>query len=193
MCKLHKNAIYTQRYLQLKKMKLTLLLSTILILISCNSSVQKSNFYEFSEVEKIEVFNGFPGEKVSMKQNFERKLIADLNNHENIGPRKFQKSYRILIHKKNGKTDTLRTNGKIFKGHKKTFEVKENLLDKYILKSFFDFDELIHFQIDIDENKLLEREEDNLTITERMQNDLIIMEKPEALSDTSFISQLETI
>lgn len=174
-------------------MKLTLFLSTILILISCNSSVQKSNFYEFSEIEKIEVFKGFPGEKVSMKQNFERKLIADLNNHENIGPTKFQKSYRILIHKKNGETDTLRTNGKIFVGHKTTFEVKENLLDKYILKSFFDFDELIHFQIEIDENKLLEREEDNLTITERLQNDLIIMEKPEALSDTSFISQLEAI
>jgi len=174
-------------------MKQTIFLGIILLFISCTSQVQKSNFYEFSEIKKIEVVKGFPGEKVSMQQNFEGKLITDLNSHENIGPTKFMKSHRVLIYKQNGEIDTLRTNGEIFVGKNNTFKVKENLLDKYILKPFFDFNELIHYRIEIDENKLLEREEGDLTIIERLQNDLIIMDKPEVVSDTSFISQLEKI
>ena len=160
---------------------------------SCGSSEMKSNSYQFLEIEKIEVYKGFPGEKVSMQQNYERGLITGLNSHENIGPTKFMKPYRLLIYKKSGEIDTLRTNGKIFVGKKNTFKVKENLIDKYILKPFFDFDELNHYKIEIDENELLEREEDNLTKDEKLQNDLIIMDKPDNISDTSFIRQLEKI
>jgi len=174
-------------------MKLIQFLVFILVFISCNSRVEKSNFYEFSEIEKIEVYKGFPGEKIKMQENYEKKLITGINSHENINPTKFMKPYRVLIYKKDGEIDTLRTNGEIFVGKKNTFKVTENLIDKFILKPFFDFDELNHYRIEIDENVLLDREGSNLTKDEKLQNDLIIMDKPEKISDTSFISKLEKI
>lgn len=59
---------------------------------------------------------------------------------------------------------------------------------------FFDFNELDHYRIEIDETVLLEKEGDkNLSPEEQLQIDLIIMDMPESIDDTSFVAQLENI
>ena len=59
---------------------------------------------------------------------------------------------------------------------------------------FFDFDELVHYRIEIDENVLLEKEDDqNISPEEQLQIDLIIMDEPNSIVDTSFIAELENI
>lgn len=59
---------------------------------------------------------------------------------------------------------------------------------------FFDFDELIHYRIEIDENVLLEKEDDkNISAEGQLQIDLIIMDEPNSIDDTSFVAELENI
>ena len=59
---------------------------------------------------------------------------------------------------------------------------------------FFDFDELIHYRIEIDENVLLQKEGDkNISPEEQLQIDLIIMDEPNSINDTSFVAELEKI
>lgn len=59
---------------------------------------------------------------------------------------------------------------------------------------FFDFDELIHYRIEIDENVLIEKEDnESISPEEQLQIDLIIMDKPNSIDDTSFVAKLENI
>ena len=109
-------------------MKLLSHILILLVLSSCNA--QKPISIDFSKVDKIEVYQGYPGTKIKMKDDFEKEFIFDLNESKNVGPTKYMKTHRVLIHHKNGEIDTLLTNGKIhqFNGWSKS---KIDLLDKY--------------------------------------------------------------
>jgi hypothetical protein len=111
--------------------KLTIL--TILgILFSCGYQEKlKSNLnFDINEIELVEVYYGFPDTKVQMKDGFEKEFIKDLNQSKELGPTKFAKPYRILIHYKNKEVDTIITNGEIhiFKGY---YQSRKNLIEKY--------------------------------------------------------------
>ena len=109
-------------------MKLLSHILILLVLTSCNA--QKPISIDFSKVNKIEVYQGYPGTKIKMKDDFEKEFIFDLNESKNVGPTKYMKTHRVLIHYKNGEIDTLLTNGTIhqFNGWSKS---KIDLLEKY--------------------------------------------------------------
>lgn len=62
-------------------------------------------------------------------------------------------------------------------------------------KYYFEFDELTHYRIEIDEEKLLLHEDgnDHLSPKEKLQQKLIMMDTPKSITDTSFIAKLESI
>jgi hypothetical protein len=127
------------------------LLSYIFIfsaLTSCNA--QKGILIDFSEVDKIEVFQGYPGTKIKMKDGFKKEFIFDLNESKDVGPTKYMKTHRFLIHHKNGDIDTLFTNGTIhqFKGWSKS---KINLLEKYSEPENLNLSDTINDQLEIAE------------------------------------------
>ncbi len=109
-------------------MKLLSHILILLVLTSCNA--QKLISIDFSKVDKIEVYQGYPGTKIKMKDDFEKEFIFDLNESKSVGPTKYMKTHRVLIHHKNGEIDTLLTNGTIhqFNGWSKS---KIDLLEKY--------------------------------------------------------------
>lgn len=109
-------------------MKLLLQTLFIVVLVSCKA--QKSISIDFSSLDKIEVYQGYPGTKIKMKDGFEKEFIFDLNESKDAGPTKYIKTHRIQIYHKNGKIDTLLTNGTIhqFNGWHKS---KTDLLEKY--------------------------------------------------------------
>lgn len=98
------------------------------VMISC-SSTEKIGITE-TNIERVEVFQGHPGEQIQMVDGFENKLIEDLNNSKYSGPTKFMKTHRILIYHSNGAVDTVLTNGKVhqFNGW---YLSNENLIKKY--------------------------------------------------------------
>lgn len=104
-------------------------LLSLILLVSCSTVFQTIGIHE-DNIEKVEVFQGFPGEKIEMKDQFEKSIIDDLNNSKDNGPTKFMKTHRILIYHSDGKIDTLYTNGRIhqFNGWYKT---EDNLIEKY--------------------------------------------------------------
>ena len=57
---------------------------------------------------------------------------------------------------------------------------------------YFDFDNVEHYSIEIDENELFELEEKKyLSESEKLQIELVINDFPESISDTLFINKLE--
>ncbi len=59
---------------------------------------------------------------------------------------------------------------------------------------YFDFDQVEHYSIKIDENELFDLEEKkNLTQNQQLKIDIIIDDKPEKISDTAFIPKLAKI
>ena len=59
---------------------------------------------------------------------------------------------------------------------------------------YFDFDQVDYYSIKIDENELFALEEKkNLTQNQHLKIDIILNDKPEIISDTSFISKLTKI
>lgn len=59
---------------------------------------------------------------------------------------------------------------------------------------YFDFDQVDHYSIEIDENELFELEEKkNLTQNQQLKIDIILNDKPEKVSDTAFITKLTKI
>lgn len=109
-------------------MKIIAYLPILLFLTSC-SPLQKVLISDM-DVERIEVYKGYPGELVEMQQGFEKELVADLNRATRKSPTKFMKTHRILIYHTSGAIDTLLTNGKVheFQGW---HESQENLIEKY--------------------------------------------------------------
>ncbi len=99
--------------------------------MSCTT--QKNLTFGFLEIEKIEVYQGYSGTKINMKDGFEQAFIKDLNKSKDVGPTKYMKTHRFLIHHINGKIDTILTNGTIhqYKGWHKSMV---NLIEKYSIE-----------------------------------------------------------
>ncbi len=109
-------------------MKYTYLLC-LFILTSC--SVQKGLAFKVSKVEEVEFFQEYSGEKFKMNDTTKKMFLRDLNNAIETDSIAYLKTYKIFIHYKNGKIDTLFTNGYVYR-NKKGFITKENLIEKYI-------------------------------------------------------------
>lgn len=109
-------------------MKLHLFFLVLIALSSCQS--EKLISIDFSEVEKIKVYQGYPGTKIEMMDKFEEDFIDDLNDSKNVGPTKYAKTHQFQIHYISGKIDTIYTNGSLhqWKGWSRS---KMNLLEKY--------------------------------------------------------------
>ncbi len=59
---------------------------------------------------------------------------------------------------------------------------------------YFDFDQIDHYSIKIDENELFDLEEKkNLTQNQQLKIDIIVNDKPEKITDTAFIPKLTKI
>lgn len=107
------------------------ILTILGLMISCGS--YKTMIINSSNVELIEIYQGFPGIKLQMNEGFEKEFIADLNKSKDLGPTKYLKSHRILIHYTDKNVDTIYTNGSIH-NFKKWYKSDENLIDKYSIK-----------------------------------------------------------
>lgn len=111
-------------------MKLIILLTIFASQISCSST--KTLKLDINKIDRIEVYQGYPGNKVPMKVGFENNFIADLNKSKDLGPTKYMKTHRILIYYKDNNTDTIYTNGNIHQ-FKNWYKSSENLIEKYAL------------------------------------------------------------
>jgi hypothetical protein len=107
------------------------ILAVLGLLISCG--LHKSLTLEPSKIELIEIYQGYPGIKLQMKEGFEKEFIADMNKSKEFGPTKYMKTHRILIHYIDKDIDTIYTNGSIH-NFKKWYKSDENLIDKYSIK-----------------------------------------------------------
>ena len=95
--------------------------------------MQKTLTIDSNRVEQIETYQGYPGVKIQMINGFEKEFIADLNKSKELGPTKYMKTHRILIHYTDKNIDTIYTNGNIH-NFKNWYKSDENLIDKYSIK-----------------------------------------------------------
>ena len=86
--------------------------------------------FNTNEIDHIEVYKGFQGNKVAMKEGFENELIIDLNKATYLGPTKYAKTHRILIYYKHKKSDTIYTSG-IIHGFNGCYKSENNIIEKY--------------------------------------------------------------
>ena len=107
------------------------ILTILGLLISSGS--HKALTINTSNVEQIEIYQGYPGTKLQMKEGFEKEFIADLNKSKELGPTKYMKTHRILIHYTDKNIDTIYTNGNIH-NFKNWCKSDENLIEKYSIK-----------------------------------------------------------
>jgi hypothetical protein len=112
-------------------MKQVIILIIFATLISCGS--HKTLKINSSNVVQIEIYQGYPGIKLQMKEGFEKEFIADLNKSKELSPTKYMKTHRILIHYTNKNIDTIYTNGNIH-DFKNCYKSDENLIQKYSIK-----------------------------------------------------------
>jgi hypothetical protein len=116
----------------------------LFILTSCKA--KKDITFNLSEIEKIEVYQGYPGTRIQMKNNFEREFIKDMNNSKDNGPTKYIKTHSFLIHHKSGEIDTILTNGTIHQ-YKGWFRSKQDLIKKYSVEQEISFSDSIQEQL----------------------------------------------
>ncbi len=112
-------------------MKHIIILTFFSTLISCG--LQKTLTIDSNRVEQIEIYQGYQGVKIQMINGFEKEFIADLNKSKELGPTKYMKTHRILIHYTDKNIDTIYTNGNIH-NFKNWYKSDENLIDKYSIK-----------------------------------------------------------
>lgn len=112
-------------------MRLVLVFIVFGIIITCCTS--KPLRLNLSDVELVEVYQGFNKNKLQMKEGSHSKVIEELNNSEIISPVKYKKTHSILIHYSDKRIDTIYTNGKIhfFKNYYKT---DNDLVEMYTVK-----------------------------------------------------------
>ena len=109
-------------------MKQIVILTFFLVFISCG--FHKTLTFDSNNIELIEIYQGYPGTKIQMKEGFEKEFIADLNASKKLGPTKFMKTHRILIYYTDKNIDTIYTNGSIH-SFRNWYKSDENLIDKY--------------------------------------------------------------
>lgn len=102
------------------------------ILIACNPRVTSSLTLNSSDIKQIEVFKK-AGNKIMMKEGFEKEFITDLNKSKKLGLTKYGKTYRLIIHYINKKIDTIMTDGSIYQ-FENLYKSEENLIEKYKVK-----------------------------------------------------------
>jgi hypothetical protein len=105
----------------------------IILGILCSCGFHKNLSFNSSKIDFIEIYQGFPGKKISMKEGIEKELIADLNKSKELGPTKYMKTHRILINYKDKTIDTIYTNGTIH-NFRNWYKSDENLIEKYSIK-----------------------------------------------------------
>lgn len=125
-------------------MKIFSYILCLFILTSCKA--KKDVTFNLSEIEKIEVYQGYPGTRIQMKNNFEREFIKDMNNSKDNGPTKYIKTHSFLIHHKSGEIDTILTNGTIHQ-YKGWFRSKQDLIKKYSVEQEISFSDSIQEQL----------------------------------------------
>ncbi len=112
----------------MKKIKYIFFLS---IITSC--SVQKDFLFKASSIEKVEFFQEYSGEKFTMNNKEKKMFLKGINNAIKTDSTAYLQTYKIFMHHKNGKIDTLLTNGRVYR-NKNGFITKENLIEKYVLE-----------------------------------------------------------
>jgi hypothetical protein len=125
-------------------MKISSYILCLFILISCKA--KKDIAFNLSKIEKIEVYQGYPGTRIQMKDHFEQAFIKDLNDSKDNGPTKYMKTHSFLIHHKSGKIDTIITNGTIHQ-YKGWFKSKGDLIKKYAIEQEISFSDSIQEQL----------------------------------------------
>jgi hypothetical protein len=125
-------------------MKIFSYILCLFILTSCKA--KKDITFNLSEIEKIEGYQGYPGTRIQMKNNFEREFIKDMNNSKDNGPTKYIKTHSFLIHHKSGEIDTILTNGTIHQ-YKGWFRSKQDLIKKYSVEQEISFSDSIQEQL----------------------------------------------
>ncbi len=125
-------------------MKIFSYLFFLSILTSCNA--QSNLTFDYPQIEKIEVYQGYPGTKINMKEGFEQEFIRGLNESKDVGPTKYMKTHRLLIHHINGEIDTILTNGTIHQ-YKGWYKSKTNLIEKYSIGQGISFSDTIQGQL----------------------------------------------
>ena len=118
-------------------MKQIIILTIFATLISCG--LHKTLTIDSNRVEQIEIYQGYPGVKLQMKEGFEKEFIADLNKSRDLGPTKYMKTHRMLIHYTDKSIDTIYTNGNIH-NFKNWYKSDENLIEKYSVKQYAPID-----------------------------------------------------
>ncbi len=99
------------------------------VLTSCG--VQKEFAFKVSNVEKVEFFQEYSGEKFKANNTTKKMFLRDLNKAVKTDTIAYLKTYKIFIHHKKGKIDTLFTNGYLYK-NRTGFKTEENLIEKYL-------------------------------------------------------------
>ncbi len=112
-------------------MKQLTILTFLGVLFSCN--LTKTLTINTSDVKNIEVYQGYPGNKIQMKEGFEKEFISNLNKSKELGPTKYMKTHRILIHYISKETDMIYTNGNIH-NFKKWYKSDINLIEKFSIR-----------------------------------------------------------
>ncbi|QCE40145.1 hypothetical protein [Psychroserpens sp. NJDZ02] len=103
----------------------------LFIFTSCNSPKQLT--FKTSKIDKVEVISRYLGKKTQMKAGFKEDFIADLNKSSTVTTEDNISTHKILIYKKNGKIDTLLTDGFLYQ-NKGFYKSKENLITKYSIE-----------------------------------------------------------
>ncbi|CAL2101728.1 protein of unknown function [Tenacibaculum sp. 190130A14a] len=102
------------------------------LFLACNSNKKESVAVSIDvlNVEKVEVYELNSKNKLKMKKGFETMFIKDFNEAVTTEPRKFKKTYRVLIHYKIGSNDTILSNGENHQ-YKRWSKTAFNLIEKY--------------------------------------------------------------
>ena len=142
-------------------------------LFSC--SLRKTLTIKSNNVKQIEIYQGYPGKKILLKEGFEKEFIADLNKSKDVGPTKYMKTHRILIHYNSNETDTIYTNGNIH-NFKSWYKSEENLIEKYSIKQTHLTDTIVGQLLTIEKlkNSMFEKEYENaiLLFSKRQQKNI---------------------
>ncbi|MFT5305005.1 MAG: hypothetical protein ACI9N1_000465 [Flavobacteriales bacterium] len=183
-------------------LKFVAIFNLIAIFTSCTPTIKKSTpKIKVNSISKIEVLESYPGTKLDMKKGFKSQFITEYGKAQAIGPAKFMKPYKVIIHYENEQTDTILTNDQYF-NRQETFKTEKNIIEDYIIrekKYFFDFDEVNRYKIEVDGIELLDKQRNpitgekqvNLTELEQLKIGLILGKEPTSIEDTAFIEQLE--
>ncbi len=102
---------------------------SLFLMISCIPKTKYLNLNS-SDITKIEIIP-FNSEKYILENEEKDDLISKLNESKKDGPYKYMKTHRILFFYKNGKIDTVLSNGKILQIKSTWYVSDKNYLETY--------------------------------------------------------------